>query len=399
MSSQWFHGSPPGKSTSQKSSRFAATRLPAQEPLSSRRPPPTQEDLETQAFLQRKHEAFGLGLQAKNGSITPEGREQLGILRAKMDDFWAARLERSKGRPNLLEVLAKTGGDRQAEAPAMAGPSSKVVQRLVVYSGAKPPEDANVVATLPDTERSTGGPVVHESDAPDYSKAAAISMLAHGSQGSIEWKGGEWDGTKLVDDELLADSDRAIKTGARLELWSCSAGERSDEETNDSLVDAVKTELTDKSVNGVDVKGVKGAHIVLNDQGDHYVPDSSVDFDVFAETFLQLRAYYLWLNGFFSNELISALGGFEQRRVGIGSAWHPVLIPKDMVAANVLIGNLRKLYEAEVKCGGVAASVNYVDFLRLRMAAWQRMSSYLRTNSAFKSVTTKVEADWLNLTS
>ncbi|MBD2509096.1 hypothetical protein H6G91_17675 [Nostoc muscorum FACHB-395] len=49
-------------------------------------------------------EATKLEIQAKYGTITPEGQERLGVLQAKMNDFWVQRKESSKSQPNLLEI-------------------------------------------------------------------------------------------------------------------------------------------------------------------------------------------------------------------------------------------------------------------------------------------------------
>lgn len=55
----------------------------------------TPEELENEAFGQNKFEAFGLQLKEKSGTITPVEQERLGVLQAKMDDFWAQRKERA----------------------------------------------------------------------------------------------------------------------------------------------------------------------------------------------------------------------------------------------------------------------------------------------------------------
>lgn len=54
---------------------------------------PTPQDIENQAFMENKHEALGLQLQAKYGTITPQGQERLTVLQAKMDTFRRDRLE------------------------------------------------------------------------------------------------------------------------------------------------------------------------------------------------------------------------------------------------------------------------------------------------------------------
>jgi hypothetical protein len=55
----------------------------------------TPEELENEAFDQNKFEAFGLQLKEESGTITPVEQERLGVLQAKMDDFWAQRQEKA----------------------------------------------------------------------------------------------------------------------------------------------------------------------------------------------------------------------------------------------------------------------------------------------------------------
>jgi hypothetical protein len=277
--------------------------------------------------------------------------------------------------------------------------TQQAIQRLVVFSGANPPEDSNVVATLPDTVKSVGGPVVHSGANPDYSSDNKIALLAHGGPGFIEWKGGDWNGKKLVDDELLADG-RAMAAGSLLELWPCSAGDRSGVDTADSLVDAVRAELVVKNVNNVTVKGVVGMHLVLNDVGDHYVPKDGVDQEVVIAVFSKLRSYYLWLFGFFSDQVVRRdLGGFKQETVGTEDGKHPVLYPKNMGLTDEYVKNLKTLYNAEKACNGIDSEMSYDNFIKQRMVSWVKMCSFLRGNAAFQAITKKVNADWFELKS
>ena len=87
--------------TSSSTSPFAARPYAAQEPKRYL----SQEELENQAFDQNKFEATGLQLKEKSGTITPVEQERLGVLQAKMDSFWAQRMEQAKARPNLLKIL------------------------------------------------------------------------------------------------------------------------------------------------------------------------------------------------------------------------------------------------------------------------------------------------------
>jgi len=100
--------------TSWSTSQFAPRPFPVQEP----KRPPTQEELENQAFQQNKFEATGLQLKEKYGTITPVEQERLGMLQAKMDSFWAQRMERAKAQPNLLEILIHNAQSTQANEQA-----------------------------------------------------------------------------------------------------------------------------------------------------------------------------------------------------------------------------------------------------------------------------------------
>jgi len=81
-------------SSQEKSSQFAPRPFAVQAQQDSHRSP-TQEEIENEAFNQNKFEAFGLQRKEKHGTITPVEQERLGVLQAKMDDFWVQR--RAKG--------------------------------------------------------------------------------------------------------------------------------------------------------------------------------------------------------------------------------------------------------------------------------------------------------------
>lgn len=80
--------SPKQKKSSELDSQF--TIVQAQQDSQSS---PDQVETENEVFNQHKFEAFGLQLKEKNDKITPVEAERLGVLRAKMDDFWAQRLK------------------------------------------------------------------------------------------------------------------------------------------------------------------------------------------------------------------------------------------------------------------------------------------------------------------
>jgi hypothetical protein len=66
--------------------------------------PPTQEDIENEAFQQHKHEATGLEVQAEYGTLPPERQQRLTVLQAKMADFWQKKESQERSGINLLEI-------------------------------------------------------------------------------------------------------------------------------------------------------------------------------------------------------------------------------------------------------------------------------------------------------
>lgn len=55
----------------------------------------TEDDLENAAFRQNKLESLELQCKQAQGTLTPVERENLGVLQAKMDDFWVQRQHRT----------------------------------------------------------------------------------------------------------------------------------------------------------------------------------------------------------------------------------------------------------------------------------------------------------------
>ena len=94
------------KSLKSPSSSFSNSQAPEQTSQLAYRPfggqtqkasftPVTQTDVENEAFAEEKMEVTGLELQAKHGTITPEGQERLTVLQAKMDRSLNSRLEKA----------------------------------------------------------------------------------------------------------------------------------------------------------------------------------------------------------------------------------------------------------------------------------------------------------------
>ncbi|MBD2203918.1 hypothetical protein H6G33_14765 [Calothrix sp. FACHB-1219] len=79
--------------------------------------PPTQEEIENEAFNQDKQEAFGLQLKEKYGAIAPEEQARLGLLQAKMDDFWVQRWEKRSHLGHNFANIPIHAPDKQVSAP------------------------------------------------------------------------------------------------------------------------------------------------------------------------------------------------------------------------------------------------------------------------------------------
>ncbi len=145
---------------SSSNSQFAPRPLPAQQPQR----PPTQAQIENQAFTQEKFEASGLQLKQQYGTITPVEQERLGLLQAKMDSFWTQRMEQTKAQPNLLEILIRNG---QA-TPATVQPKLTIGQPNDRYEQEADRVAEQVMSMVPSSthlQRHTDG-AVESSDLP-----------------------------------------------------------------------------------------------------------------------------------------------------------------------------------------------------------------------------------------
>ena len=163
------------------------------------------------------------------------------------------------------------------------------IQKMVVYDGEKEPVDMNVIATLPNIKDSCHGPIYNNNDIYSYEKEKKIGILAHGAPTIINWKGDHLKGEDFAKQELEA---KGIKSGATLEIWSCFAG--SEGENNAvPLVDTIKKHLENSNIN-IKIKGVIGAHVVLNDKNEHYSLNEGKEKD-----FIELRNRLLVETGFF----------------------------------------------------------------------------------------------------
>lgn len=163
------------------------------------------------------------------------------------------------------------------------------IQKMVVYDGKNPPVDMNVITTLPNIEDSCQKPVFNNNESYSYEDCGKIGILSHGSPTLIDWKNESLNGEQFAKQELIA---KGIKSGTNLEIWSCNAGSEGNDKAK-PLVDAIWNQLVENGIN-IYIKGVIGAHVILNDNNEHYsLKEEKVD------DFTKLRNRLLVEVGFF----------------------------------------------------------------------------------------------------
>jgi hypothetical protein len=113
--------------------------------------PLTQTETENQEFQQQKFEATQLNLQAKNGTITPEGQERLTVLQAKMSGTLQRRQASSNGS-NFANIPIS-----RPDAPSQLAVQTKL---KIGEPGDEFEKDADQFAEELDTE--THVPVSHQ---------------------------------------------------------------------------------------------------------------------------------------------------------------------------------------------------------------------------------------------
>jgi hypothetical protein len=167
----------------------------------------TPEELENEAFNQNKFEAFGLQLKEKSGTITPVEQEQLGVLQAKMDDFWAQRQERASrsgfdfskvsvtppGEPAAPQIQPNhrletpgmpLGGQRSLFNSPLQSSASPIQRKLTIgQPGDKYEQEADQVASQvveqinsPKAAQSTQGQSVQRQEEPEEELQAKPSI-------------------------------------------------------------------------------------------------------------------------------------------------------------------------------------------------------------------------------
>jgi len=94
--------------------------------------PLTQQEIENQQYQQDRFEATKLEIQAKYGTITPQGQERLNLLQAKKAEFWhryLAPVRRSKDFANIPLTRTEAESTQQIQAKLTIGaPGDKYEQ-------------------------------------------------------------------------------------------------------------------------------------------------------------------------------------------------------------------------------------------------------------------------------
>ena len=145
--------------------------------------PPTQEDIENEAFQQHKHEATGLEVQAEYGTLTPERQQRLTVLQAKMADFWQKKESQERSGINLLEIP-------NLFAPRQPLAAQPIQAKLTIGEpGDKYEQEADQVAArvvnqinAPQPQPSSQGASVRRQEMPEEDKELKMKPLSDSIQ-------------------------------------------------------------------------------------------------------------------------------------------------------------------------------------------------------------------------
>jgi hypothetical protein len=145
--------------------------------------PPTQEEIENEAFNQDKHEAFGLQLKEKYGAIAPGEQERLGVLQAKIDDFWVQRWEKRSHLGHNIANIPIHAPDKQVSAPIQPHLPRFQAKLTIGEPEDKYEQEADRVASqvveqinTPSAAQSTPGQSVQRQQEPDEELQAKPSF-------------------------------------------------------------------------------------------------------------------------------------------------------------------------------------------------------------------------------
>ncbi|MBD2535865.1 hypothetical protein H6G97_43600 [Nostoc flagelliforme FACHB-838] len=105
--------------------------------------PLTKVEIENQTLQQQKFDVTGLEIKQKYGTITPEEQEKLGVLQAKIDDFWVQKKEQAKGQHDLMDILIKN----QQRTPTTESATPIQPQLSIGETGDKYEQEADKIAS------------------------------------------------------------------------------------------------------------------------------------------------------------------------------------------------------------------------------------------------------------
>lgn len=108
--------------------------------------PLTQTETENQEFQQQKFEATKLNLQAKYGTITPEGQERLTVLQAKMSGLLHRRLEQALSKGSNFANIPISRPDAPSQQAIQETPTPVQAKLTIGEPGDKYEREADAIA-------------------------------------------------------------------------------------------------------------------------------------------------------------------------------------------------------------------------------------------------------------
>jgi hypothetical protein len=185
----------PTKYQDQSDARLAA--LPSQRNAHRH---PSQQELQNEAFNQTKFEALGLQFKKARSTITPVEQERLGVLQAKMDDFWAQRVRAPQFEHHRSQIPAyppnqtRLPDDLKAGIEQISGYSLDAVQ--VHYNSPKPAQLQALAYTQ--------GTEIHVASGQE-------EHLPHEAWHVVQQMQGRVKPTMQMKDRVLANDDRSLE--------------------------------------------------------------------------------------------------------------------------------------------------------------------------------------------
>jgi hypothetical protein len=193
-------------------------RPPAVPARQNAQAPPTRKEGENEDFNRSKFEASGLQLQGERNSLIPVRQERLGGSQARMDDYWAQRLEKaSRGSTQTTpEPENRTGLPDQLKAGVESFSGMSLDHVRVHYNSPKPAQVQSYAFAQ--------GRDIHV--APGQAK-----HLQHEAWHVVQQAQGRVKPTRKVKDGVLGNDDQRLEheadvMGAKAAAGAMQGGER-----------------------------------------------------------------------------------------------------------------------------------------------------------------------------